>query len=189
MDGVKFNFLPKFEISNQIKDIVQQISGKRFVSDGVRISFCELVPLSNLVSEYIELKIVNQGINVDVLVSKLEVERLVGSQLDLLSYDYIGYLISRTLGLNGVSLGNMGSDVGKSDLFYIRCVFYVGGFNFEGALKINEFSIDSDYLLASQNTLSGSTSLSVELAPFYTELTPKEIQDLNSGELVMVYEK
>ncbi|MPY23343.1 hypothetical protein FM037_21985 [Shewanella psychropiezotolerans] len=182
-------FIPRYEISEEMKLIINGLAGQYFNNQVISIEMGAVQYRSSRQQDFIQLSLSHLGVEAEVYVPLAEAERLLGLKIKHLDHDYLSYVITQALGQYGVEL-KQHLDMNKQDQpLLIACQILMGGISVAAFLKMETLEIDFDSLQARSTLLPQTLALTSTITPFETMLSLDEIRGLSADELVLVFPK
>ncbi len=189
MNRQSITFIPKYEISKEMKQVINKLAGKCFNNKTLSINMDSVQYNTNSQQDYILLSLSHLGINAEVYVHMAEADRLLGLNVKHLAHDYLSYVVTQALSQYGITLQNhLGVNTPEQHLL-IACQIHMGDLVVSAFLDLDTLDIHHEHLQARLSALPPTLLLSSAIIAFDTMLSVDEIRDLSADELVLVYPK
>lgn len=189
MDYTVTDFQPGYEMSYAEYRAVCNVGGLSFENINLRIDFDKVIYRPAWEGCFLQLRLLHIGIETDLYVRSEDIHRLIGVDVKYLSEDYLSFLVTKRFSKYGISFHELIHDLNKMDLsFLLKAMFITDGIQqAELFIDARGLTVENEYLSKRRNKLSGDLTLSTTAVLFKTYLSPSELENLNSDDIVLIY--
>ncbi|NOE11440.1 hypothetical protein [Vibrio cholerae] len=169
---------------------INEIAGGYFNNNTLALRFVSFAYTGLPKEHLMQFDISSSGFNARAYITNTELERFLGITIKYFEDDYTAYLASRCFSKMGIiySCSNVEGFEFKNRQFF-ECSLSVETFNLTMFIELDSLSLSHEYMSFNSLNFAPSTRLEASFTLFETFLSPDEISNLSTDDIVFVYPK